>query len=194
MAEIDKNPKQICFMRHKTQTMLENLVSGVYDGTIRLCLDQNNKDQGYISYTPPSGSGVPDDYFSFDSLNFSLTLPLSQDGTIAVLPDSNFYDYTIEIDSDIGTSSNYMHIITKFSSVIDVTTFKDILTYAVQHGNYLPCNGCCTIDGTDHMVIGILATSLTKWNLIYGTGFSITTTYNDTDVQSIDVTKIPIFI
>lgn len=194
MAEIDKNPKQICFMRHQTQKMLEGLVYDMGNDTIGLQLDKTNPDQGYISYSSPSQPDAEDDYFQFDSLNYSVTLSLKNDGRIAVMPDTNIYDYTIEIDSDIGTSHNYMHIITKFSSDINVTTFHDILRYAVNHGTYLPCNGCCTIDGTNHMVIGIAAVSVTKWQLIYGTGFSITDTYNDTDVQGIDVTKKPIFV
>ena len=83
MAEIDKNPKQICFMRHKTQKMLEGLVYDNGDDTIGLQLDKINYDQGYITYTQPSGSGT-DDYFTFGSASVDVRLPLTTEGVILV--------------------------------------------------------------------------------------------------------------
>ena len=96
MAEIDKNPKQICFMRHQTQKMLENLVREGY-GTTQVLLDPSNTEQGYISYYPPSQPDAEDDYFSFDSLNYSIALPLNIGGTVVVNSDGKFYNNFIQI-------------------------------------------------------------------------------------------------
>ena len=98
MAEIDKNPKQICFMRHQTQKMLENLVREGY-GTTQVLLDPSNTEQGYISYYPPSQPDAEDDYFSFDSLNYSIALPLNIGGTVVVNSDGKFYNNFIQIIS-----------------------------------------------------------------------------------------------
>lgn len=97
MAEIDKNPKQICFMRHQTQTMLENLVYDMGNGTVAIQLDPINTDQGFISYDKPSESET--DYFSFNSASISVELPLTQDGTVVVNSDGKLYNNFIHIMS-----------------------------------------------------------------------------------------------
>lgn len=99
MTNIDKNPKQICFMRHQTQTMLENLVYDMDDGTVAIQLDPTNNDQGYISYTPPSSPSAADDYFSFDSLDYSVRLYLDEDGATVITADGKFYNNFIQIIS-----------------------------------------------------------------------------------------------
>lgn len=99
MANIDKNPKQICFMRHQTQTMLETLVYDPGDGSIALELDPVNVNQGYIRYTRPTAEGEKDDYFLFDSLNYTVTLPVNRDGTIVMSEDGKLYNNFIKIMS-----------------------------------------------------------------------------------------------
>lgn len=99
MAEIDKNPKQICFMRHQTQTMLEKSVYDPGDGSMVLDLDPTNRDQGYIGYNRPTEEGGEDDYFSFDSLNYTVTLPVNREGAVVVTSDGTFYNNFIKIIS-----------------------------------------------------------------------------------------------
>lgn len=99
-----------------TKTMLENLVSGVDDGTIRLFLDQNSEDQGYISYYPPSQPDAEDDYFSFDSLNYSIALPLNIGGTVVVNGDGKFYNNFIKIISQT-TDGDFEVYFTIFDSL-----------------------------------------------------------------------------
>lgn len=94
MAEIDKNPKQICFMRHQTQTMLEGLVREG-NGTTQVLLDPSNTDQGYISYEPPSAPEESDDYFQFDSFNYAVTLSVKNDGAILVSDSGRLYNNII---------------------------------------------------------------------------------------------------
>lgn len=98
MAEIDKNPKQIVYLRHQTQTMLENLVYDMGDGTVAIQLDPTNTDQGYISYYKPSEGGT-DDYFSFESASYSVKLPLNREGTVVVTGEGILYNNFIKIIS-----------------------------------------------------------------------------------------------
>lgn len=105
MANIDKNPKQIAYLRHQTQTMLEGLVREG-DGTTQLLLDPSNTDQGFISYTPPTEIGEEDDYFSFDSLNYSVQLPLEQDGKILVNTTGFIYNVSMRLEGQ-DTSCSY---------------------------------------------------------------------------------------
>lgn len=134
MANIDKNPKQIAYLRHQTQTMLENLVREG-DGTTQLLLDPSNTDQGYISYTPPSNIGQENDYFSFDSFNFSVQLPLSDDGTILVNSSGNLYNNIIRTYNQFDDG--------EFDIMVSVLAPKVLLAADIQY--YLekkyPCSG-----------------------------------------------------
>lgn len=112
MTNIDKNPKQICFMRHQTKTMLENLVYDMGNGTIAIQLDPTNTDQGYITYTQPSEG--EDDYFSFNSTGFSIDLPLTQDGMIIVNGSGDKHLYNVVMNTLIP--NGYMNVQFPFSS------------------------------------------------------------------------------
>lgn len=131
MAEIDKNPKQICFMRHQTQTMLENLVFVNDDGTTRLTLDPTNTDQGFISYYKPSTPSAADDYFSFDSLDYSISLSMLQDGEILVNGSGELYNNLIRTYAqlDQGDFEITFNIVTSRK----MTDSVDIWTMLVNH-------------------------------------------------------------
>lgn len=134
MANIDKNPKQIAYLRHQTQTMLENLVREG-DGTTQLLLDPSNTDQGFISYNPPSDIGEEDDKFFFDSLNFSVQLPLIDDGTILVNSSGNLYNNIIRTYNQFDDGD--------FDIMVSVLAPKVLLAADIQY--YLekkyPCSG-----------------------------------------------------
>lgn len=81
-----------------TRTMLENLVREG-DGTTVLQLDPSNTGQGYIGYSRPSNTGEEDDYFNFDSFNYSVRLNLDNDGIIVTTGDGKLYNNYIKIMS-----------------------------------------------------------------------------------------------
>lgn len=134
MANIDKNPKQIAYLRHQTQTMLENLVEDS-GGTTVLHLDPSNTDQGFISYNPPSDIGEEDDKFFFDSSNFSVQLPLIDDGTILVNSSGNLYNNIIRTYNQFDDG--------EFDIMVSVLAPKVLLAADIQY--YLekkyPCSG-----------------------------------------------------
>ena len=94
----------------KTLDMLNDLVHDAGNGTISLQLDPSNTDQGFISYNPPSNIGEEDDYFSFDSYNYSINLNLDQDGVIVVNSTGVIHTTSIYMEGQANSCSFELYI------------------------------------------------------------------------------------
>lgn len=93
-----------------TLNMLGKLVYDTGEDTIQLVLDQTNPDQGYISYVKPSMPGEDDDYFSFDSLNYSVRLYLDEDGVILKNSTGIIYNVSTRIEGQDVSCSYEIYI------------------------------------------------------------------------------------
>ena len=196
MAEIDKNPKQICFMRHQTQKMLENLVYDMGNGTVAIQLDPTNTDQGYITYTQPSEG--EDDYFSFNSTGFSIDLPLTQDGMIIVNGSGDKHLYNVVMNTLIP--NGYMNVQFPFSSkrqdLDKDQAWATLKNYLITLQCSLPATGITKVNG--HFAIITNVGNLTDVNkltidaydLVANTVVNIELNKSDFDIN--DVKSIPI--
>lgn len=218
---VDKSPKQITMLRKDTENRLrglvgENEIKVIYDSYGRpdvystssypniypssIWLDPNREEGDTYSYINFEcvgnyyiGCNIQDNYYTFATSDYAVNLPIVGDGIIAVMA-SSIDTYTIEIDSDIG-NDDYMHIITTIITPVTIILPIDLIEVIYHKYTYLPCSGCCTINGEKHMVIGIIATSPNKWQLIYGTDFTFTDEYNARDILGLDIVKkIPLFL
>ena len=199
MAEIDKNPKQICFMRHKTQKMLEGLVYDNGDDTIGLQLDKTNYDQGYITYYKPteSGSGV-DDYFNFGSASVDVRLHLTKEGEILVNGSGEEHLYNVVMNTLIP--NGYMNVQFPFSSKRQDQdrdqAWATLKNYLITLQCSLPATGITKVNGHFAIItdVGNLTDvnklTIDAYDLVANTTVNIELNKADFDIN--DVKSVPI--
>ena len=169
-----------------TRTMLENLVREG-NGTTQLLLDPSNTDQGYISYTPPSNIGQEDDYFSFDSFNFSVQLPLSDDGTILVNSSGNLYNNIIRTYNQFDDGE--FDIFVSVLSSVAITNYGELSSILTNHK--YPASGEFTDRTTK--VYPIMYITYSNGKFIFGAGdgnsHEIGTSLDNLEIDPIPLTN-----
>lgn len=199
MAEIDKNPKQICFMRHQTQKMLENLVFVNDDDTTQLTLDPDNISQGYISYYRPTISeSSTDDYFNFGSASVDVRLPLTTDGVILVNNSGKEHLYNVVMNTLIP--NGYMNIQFPYGSeLVDLDKYQAWARLKIYLSNLhclLPATGITKVNGHFAIItdVGNLTDvnklTIDAYDLVANTTVAIELNKVDFDIN--DVKSIPI--
>lgn len=173
----------------QTLDMLNNLVQPNYedgDLSIRLTLDPSNTDQGYISYSRPSVPGEPDDYFSFDSLDFSVTLSVKNDGGILVNSTGKLYNNLIRAYSQFQDGDyDVMFTVTANTNIFDAPELSRYLT-----NKKYPCSGYVnTQDNTQKSVFYIVYEDDNfKLETYDGTVYTLGTTLPHLEIDAVPLT------
>lgn len=166
----------------QTLNMLNGLVRED-EGTIKLQLDPSETSQGFIGYSRPSVPGEADDYFTFDSLNYSVTLSLKNDGAILVNGTGKLYNNLIRAYGQFQDGDyDVMISVIATTNIFDASELSTYLT-----DKKYPCSGFVnTQDSTQKSVFYIVYEDNNfKLKTYDGTVYTVGTTLPNLEIDAI---------